>query len=54
LHPVGHYAVRIDFDDSHNTGLYAWNYLETLHRERDARWATYLAELKAKGLSRDA
>jgi ATP-binding protein involved in chromosome partitioning len=54
LHPVGHYAVRIDFDDGHNTGLYAWNYLETLHRERDSRWSTYLAELKTKGLSRDA
>ena len=52
LHPVGNYAVRLDFDDGHNTGLYAWNYLETLHRERDVRWAEYLSELTAKGLSR--
>ena len=53
LQPVGNYAVRIDFDDGHNTGLFTWNYLDLLHRERDQRWTVYLAELKAKGLSRD-
>ncbi|HRK17850.1 MAG TPA: P-loop NTPase [Hyphomicrobiaceae bacterium] len=52
LQPVGNYAVKIVFDDGHNTGLYAWNYLDTLHTERDARWAEYLSELKAKGLDR--
>jgi ATP-binding protein involved in chromosome partitioning len=52
LRPVGNYAVRIVFDDGHDTGLFAWTYLQTLHREQDARWATYLAELKQKGLSR--
>ena len=52
LQPVGNYAVRIVFDDGHSTGLYAWSYLELLHREQDQRWAVYLAELKAKGLSR--
>ncbi len=52
LQPVGNYAVRIVFDDGHSTGLYAWSYLELLHRERDERWATYLAELNQKGLSR--
>jgi ATP-binding protein involved in chromosome partitioning len=52
LKPVGHYAVKIVFDDGHDTGLYAWPYLELLGREKDKRWAEYLAELKAKGLSR--
>jgi ATP-binding protein involved in chromosome partitioning len=52
LRPVGNYAVRIAFDDGHDTGLFAWTYLQTLHRERDARWAVYLAELEQKGLSR--
>ena len=53
LRPVGNYAVRIAFDDGHDTGLYSWTYLEELGRERDARWAGYLAELKVKGLSRE-
>ncbi len=52
LRPVGNYAVRIVFDDGHDTGLYAWSYLRTLHEERDRRWAEYLSELAAKGLSR--
>jgi ATP-binding protein involved in chromosome partitioning len=52
LRPVGNYAVRILFDDGHHTGLYAWSYLDQLGREKDKRWAEYLAELKAKGLSR--
>ncbi len=50
--PVGNYAVKIVFDDGHNTGLYAWSYLQLLHRERDKRWADYLADLQAKGLNR--
>ncbi len=52
MQPVGNYAVKIQFDDGHNTGLYAWSYLEQLGREKDARWAEYLAELARKGLSR--
>jgi DUF971 family protein len=50
--PVGNYAVRIVFDDGHDSGLFTWPYLATLGREMDARWAAYLAELEAKGLSR--
>jgi len=53
LEPVGSYAVRIRFDDGHHTGLYTWDYLAELGREKDARWAAYLAELNEKGLSRD-
>jgi ATP-binding protein involved in chromosome partitioning len=52
LRPVGNYAVRIVFDDRHDTGLYAWSYLELLGREKEKRWAEYLAELERKGLSR--
>jgi ATP-binding protein involved in chromosome partitioning len=53
LRPVGNYAVRIVFDDGHDTGLYTWVYLQTLHRERETRWAEYLSALAMKGLSRD-
>ncbi len=49
---IGNYAVRITFSDMHNTGLYTWRYLGELGREKTERWATYLGELKEKGLSR--
>jgi ATP-binding protein involved in chromosome partitioning len=52
LKPVGNYAVRIVFDDGHDTGLYSWSYLNTLDRERDQRWAEYLSALAQMGLSR--
>lgn len=52
LRPVGNYAIRIVFDDGHDTGLYGWGYLEQLGREKDKRWAGYLAELEKKGLKR--
>lgn len=50
--PVGNYAVRLTFSDGHNTGLFSWTYLRHLGDERDSLWAAYLAELKAKGMSR--
>lgn len=53
MDPVGNYAVRITFDDGHDTGLYTWTYLETLGREQAERWQAYVAELAEKGLSRD-
>jgi ATP-binding protein involved in chromosome partitioning len=52
LRPIGNYAVRIVFDDKHDTGLFTWDYLRTLGREKEQRWAQYLAELSEKGLSR--
>jgi DUF971 family protein len=52
VEPVGNYAVRIVFDDFHDTGIFTWAYLHTLGREKDARWREYLAELDSKGLSR--
>jgi DUF971 family protein len=53
IDPVGNYAVRITFDDFHDTGIYTWAYLRTLGEEKEERWAAYLAELEQKGLSRD-
>jgi DUF971 family protein len=52
LEPVGNYAVRIVFDDGHDTGLYVWDYLRELGEHKDARWQDYLQDLAAKGLSR--
>jgi DUF971 family protein len=51
--PVGNYAVRLTFDDMHNTGLYTWPYLAELGRDKDERWADYLKQLQGKGLSRE-
>jgi DUF971 family protein len=53
LEPVGNYAVRITFDDLHNTGIYSWNYLYQLGVEHDSRWRDYLDGLAANGLSRE-
>ena len=53
LEPVGHYAVRIKFDDLHDTGIYSWQYLRQLGENREQVWKDYLAALQAKGLSRD-
>jgi len=52
VHPVGNYAVRIVFDDLHATGIFSWDYLLELGRNRDTYWRDYLEELEAKKLSR--
>ena len=52
LEPVGNYAVRIKFDDLHDTGIYTWDYLRHLGEDYDEIWATYLANLEKRGLSR--
>ncbi len=51
--PVGNYAVRLDFDDGHSTGIYTWRELHTLGAGADQDFADYLKELAAKGLDRD-
>jgi DUF971 family protein len=51
--PVGNYAVRLTFDDMHSSGIYGWDYLDELGREQGERWEAYLAELAAKGMSRE-
>ncbi|MFO1114666.1 MAG: DUF971 domain-containing protein [Beijerinckiaceae bacterium] len=52
ISPVGNYAVRLDFDDGHNTGIFSWGYLAELGRDYEAKWAAYLQALAAKGLTR--
>src|SRR5258708_2805148 len=47
LEPVGNYAVRIVFDDGHDTGLFSWDYLHELGRERAAKWTAYLQAKRA-------
>ncbi len=51
--PIGTYAVRLTFDDLHSTGIYSWDYLYDLGAHYPDKWAAYVAELTAKGLSRD-
>ncbi|GAA2873486.1 DUF971 family protein [Aminobacter niigataensis] len=53
IEPVGNYAVRITFDDFHDTGIFTWNYLHTLSHEKDKHWQEYLDELAQKGMSRE-
>ncbi len=53
LEPVGNYAVRIKFDDLHDTGIYSWDYLYRLGVEHDRRWRDYLAALRQQGLGRE-
>ncbi len=52
VEPVGNYAVRIVFDDGHDTGLYVWAYLRELGENQYARWQGYLNDLATKGLTR--
>jgi DUF971 family protein len=52
IEPVGNYAARLVFDDGHSTGLYSWDYLLKLGRERDRLWAHYLSRAEEAGSSR--
>ena len=54
VEPVGHYAIRIVFDDRHDSGIYSWAYLRELADTQVDRWAAYQAALLSRGLSRDA
>ena len=53
LEAVGHYALKIYFDDGHNTGLFTWDYLYSLATEQNERWEDYLASLKQAGYQRN-
>ena len=53
VEPVGNYAVKLVFDDMHDTGIFGWDYLFALGEKQAERWGNYLAELDAKGLSRE-
>jgi len=52
IEPVGHYAVRLIFDDSHNSGLYSWDYLYELGSQRSEKWQQYLARLQEADVTR--
>lgn len=54
VEPVGRYAVRLVFDDGHNTGLYTWPVLYELCRDREEKWQRYLDRLAAAGRRRSA
>ena len=51
--PIGSYAVKLGFDDGHNTGIFTWSYLYELGSSQTSRWAAYVDELEANGLNRD-
>jgi DUF971 family protein len=52
VNPIGNYAVRLVFDDLHSTGIFSWDYLHSLGKNRAANWQEYLDELAGKGLTR--
>ena len=54
LRPVGAYAVKIFFDDGHNSGLYDWGFLYDLGRKKDLYWNQYLQRLAEAGHTRKA
>jgi DUF971 family protein len=52
LEPIGNYAIRLIFDDGHDTGLFSWSYLYELGRDQGERWQAYLDRLSAAGYPR--
>jgi len=52
IEPVGNYAVRLVFDDGHDSGLYTWDYLYLLGKQYDHNWRTYLEALLEAGHTR--
>ncbi len=52
IEPIGHYAVRLVFDDGHNTGLYSWDFLRELGDTQTQKWARYLERLDGIGYVR--
>ena len=52
VEPVGHYAVKLIFNDGHNTGLYSWAYLYNLGENKDELWKDYLQGLEDAGYQR--
>lgn len=53
IEPAGNYALKLIFDDGHDSGLFSWDYLYQLATRQEQLWADYLAELQAAGKSRD-
>ncbi len=53
LEPVGNYAIRLQFDDGHNTGIYSWEYLSELCLNQSEFWEDYLGRMKKAGARRE-
>lgn len=53
VEPTGHYGILIRFDDGHASGIFGWDTLYDLGRAHDTAWPDYLAQLEARGLSRE-
>jgi DUF971 family protein len=53
LQPVGHYAVKLVFDDGHDSGIYSWQYLKQLSEQQSELWQQYLAQLEQANANRD-
>jgi len=51
VEPVGNYAIKLVFDDGHDTGLYSWSYLRELGSQREEKWQQYLSRLKELGIA---
>ena len=47
IEPVGNYAVKLQFSDGHDSGIFSWDYLYALGVHQEARWADYLRRLEA-------
>ena len=53
IDPVGHYALKLHFDDGHDTGIYSWDYLRELALQQKTLWNHYLERLQAAGARRE-
>jgi DUF971 family protein len=53
VEPVGNYAIKLSFDDGHNSGIYSWDYLLDLGENEGSLWQGYLAKLQAAGATRE-
>lgn len=53
IEPVGNYAIKLCFDDGHDSGIYSWDYLHRLGTDQNQLWEQYLAKLQSAGASRD-
>ncbi|MDD2699712.1 MAG: DUF971 domain-containing protein [Sideroxydans sp.] len=53
LEPAGSYALKLEFDDGHDSGLYDWDLLYTMGHNQQVMWQEYLDKLQAAGASRD-
>ena len=53
IEPIGHYAIKLVFDDNHDSGIYSWDYLLDLGSRRDELWEKYIARLNEAGAGRD-